>query len=312
MLDQSSGTILTEWQDHYAELFGRHTLCLKHRLHTSPLFSDAALANLLENCDRQDYHVNLMDKGVRREGEFGDLSGKEILKAVRTGDIWINLRAPGRVNPAYDALLDEIYAEFESRVPGLQTYKRNLTILISSPKVSVKYHADVPGQSLWQVRGKKRVYLYPAEPPFLPQEAIEKLVINEAHETDMVFQPWFDEYAEVKDLTPGEMLHWPLNGPHRVENHNSLNVSITTEHWTDTLRNAYAVNYANAMMRKAGFKNLHRPTAGPALWGRIALAGAIKFSGVQKRDAKPYRVDFRVDPDAARGFRNIKAYDLRK
>ncbi len=312
MLDQPTDTVLTEWQGHYAELFGQHTLCLHHQLHRSPLFTDEALARLLETVERDGYHVNTMDNGVRREGEIGDLSGEEVLRAVREGDIWINLRAPERANPAYREVLDQIYAEFEAKVPGLETFKRNMTLLISSPNVAVKYHMDVPGQTLWQVRGTKKVYIYPNKPPFLPQRAIEKLVINEAHETDMQFCDWYDDFADVRDLEPGQMLHWPLNGPHRVVNHDCLNVSITTEHWTRELRNAYAVNYANGILRKAGIDRLGQPTGGPGLWSRLALAGAVKFSGIQKREAKPYHIDFRVDPDAPRGVRDIEPYDLKK
>lgn len=312
MLDRSTGEILTDWKDHYVSLFGEHTLCLQHRLHLSPLFTDEALIKLMENADRDDYHVNLMDDGVRREGEFGKASGADILRAVKAGDIWVNLRAPGRSNPAYQELVDQIYDEFEARVPGFKAFRRHLTILISSPNVTVKYHADVPGQTLWQIRGQKRVFLYPASPPFLSDPWIEKLVLNEAHETDAAYCEWYDEHAVVKDLHPGEMLHWPLNAPHRVENMDCLNVSITTEHWTADLRNAYAVNYANGILRKAGMKSLSRPKDGPGLWMKLGLAGAVKFSGLQRKDAKPYHIDFQVDPDAPRGARDIQPYDLAK
>ncbi|MCB1492840.1 MAG: cupin-like domain-containing protein [Rhodobiaceae bacterium] len=311
MLDRTTQTILADWKDHYADLFGTHPLCIKHNLHLSPLFSDEALAALLEKADRTDYHVNLMDNGRRREGELGDLSGEDILKAVRNGDIWINLRAPGRADSAYERLVNDIYDEFENRVPGFSTFRRHLTILISSPNVTVKYHIDVPGQTLWQIRGQKRVYVYPAQAPFLSQFGLEKVIINEAHETDIKFQPWFDDYALVKELEPGEMLHWPLNCPHRVDNHDCMNVSITTEHWTPALRNAYAVNYANGMLRKMGFKDLSRPAGGPGMWARLGLAGAVKVSGIQKKDEKPYHVDFRVDPNEPRGVRDIEPYEFR-
>lgn len=312
MLYNPNQSILTEWRDHYATMFGNQPLKLKHRLHESPLFTDEALAGLLESADRADYHVSTMDNGVRREGEFGDLSGAEILEAVRTGAIWVNLRTPAQTDPRYGELLDQIYSEFEARVPGLETFRQNMTILISSPNIKVKYHMDVPGQTLWQVRGVKKVYVYPAAEPFLPQRAIEKLVLGEAHETDMGFEPWYDEFAQITDLQPGEMLHWPLNGPHRVDNHDCLNVSITTEHWTKSLRNAYAVNYANGLLRKAGLNRLSQPDRGPGLWGRLALAGAVKFSGAGKKTAKPYQIDFRVDPEAPGAVRDITPYDLRK
>jgi hypothetical protein len=317
MRDIATGHIMTDWNEQHAALFGRQTLHLRHSLHTSQLFTDTALASLLERAGRDDYHVNTRSSGPngklrRREGEFGKLSGMEILQAVRKGDIWINLRAPQLADPAYGDLLRDIYAEFEARVPGLKTFKHAVTILISSPNVYVPYHADVPGQMLWQIRGRKRVWVYPGREPFLPQPAIEKLILGELHETDMPFRPEFDEAAEIIDLEPGWMLHWPLNFPHRVENHDSLNVSLTTEHYTPAIRNAYAVNYANGLMRKAGFKNLGRQEAGLAMSAKVALAGAVKFSGLRGKASKPYLVDFAVDPQSPGGHRDIPAYQMRK
>ncbi len=119
---------------------------------------------------------------------------------MKSGNIWINIHKLGETDPAYAGLLDAIFAEFESRVPGLATYKRSMTLLVSSPKVKVYYHCDVPGQMLWQLRGTKRVFVYPAKPPFLTQPSMEKIVLGEAHETGMPYEPWFDDYAEIIDL----------------------------------------------------------------------------------------------------------------
>ncbi len=310
--------IITNWEPRHAALFGQHTLQLQHRANASGLFTDAALARLIERSPRAAYHVNTMDNRAhnprsRREGEIQGLSGKDALDAVRTGNLWINIQRPGETDPTYQELLDGLYAEFEDRVPGLKTYKQKMTILISSPKVTVYYHCDVPGQTLWQVRGEKRVYVYPNTGPFLTQQAMEKIVLNEAHETGMPYEPWFDNYAQAIDLKPGEMLHWPLNSPHRVVNADCLNVSFTTEHWTDELRNTYAVNFANGMLRKTlGLKKLSRATSGPAFLGKLALAGAVKAAGLQKKREMAFKIDFAVDPRVPGGFRDIAAYGLRK
>ncbi len=129
--DEPSKRILAEWQKHHEDLFGQHILCLRHRLHVSPLFTDDALVQLLSDVDRNDYHVHLMDHNIRREGEFGNLSGEDILPAVRDGDIWINLRAPEHTNPTYRQLLDGIYNKFEDKIPGLKTFKKQLRELFS-------------------------------------------------------------------------------------------------------------------------------------------------------------------------------------
>jgi len=317
MRDITTGHIMADWKPEYAAGWGREQLMMRHNLHRSELFTNEALAKLLEAVERQDYHVNTRSSGAdgpkrRREGEFGGLSGMELIDAVQKGDIWINLRAPQKANSAYGDLLEDIFREFEMRVPGLKTYRHIMTILISSPNVYVPYHADVPGQMLWQIRGKKRVWVYPAEPPYLPQPAIEKLILGELHETDMPYSEALDNGANVYDLEPGYMLYWPLNLPHRVENMDCLNVSITTEHYTNDIRTSYAVHYANGMLRKAGFSNLKHQEGGPVALAKTGLAAAVKFSGLHRKAEKPYMIDFKVDPSAPSSVSDITPYEVRK
>ena len=310
--------IITDWQPHFPSLWGHHSLALSHRLASSPLFSDDALARLIDKTPREAYHVNYSQKTPgnpprRREGEIKGLTGHEVLDVVKNGNIWVNLTAPAKTDPAYGQLLDSLYAEFEERVPGFSSYKRNLTILISSPNVSVKYHSDVPGQSLWQVRGTKKVYVYPASRPFISQPALEKLILGQLRETDMPYEGWYDDYAEVHMLEAGKMLHWPLNGPHRVVNENMLNVSFTTEHWTDELRKHYAVNYANGFLRsKLGVQKLSQQVTGASYLAKLGLAGLVKFTPLNPQKKKVYTVDFQVDPAAPEGVRDIEGYSFSK
>jgi hypothetical protein len=312
------GAVFTDWQERHAQLFGRHTVNLGHRFHESPLFSDEALARLIERTPRELYHVNTMDPRThdprtRREGCINGLTGKQVLEAVRQGTIWILLQNPGAVDQGYADMLSDIYRELGERVPGMKSYKEKMTILISSPKVQVYYHADIPGQTLWQVRGTKRVYVYPNTEPFLPQPGIEKIVLGEAHEISLGYEPWFDDYADYVDLEPGRMLHWPLNCPHRIVNADCMNVSFTTEHWTDELRNAYAVNYANGILRsRFGIQKLKQTTHGPGLWSKAALAALYKFSGLQRKREQSFKIDFQVDPGAPNAVRSIPMFELRK
>jgi hypothetical protein len=82
------------------------------------------------------------------------------------------------------------------------TFKRKLNLLISSPNARVFYHFDVPGQTLIQLRGRKRIWLYPAAEPFLPVTSVENTVRSVSTE-GLDYQDWFDEYAEVHDMQPG-------------------------------------------------------------------------------------------------------------
>ncbi|MFK7901686.1 MAG: hypothetical protein AB8B49_02485 [Nitratireductor sp.] len=317
MREKTTGTIMANWKDHYSKLFSKQSLHMQHTLHKSELFTDAGLAKLLDSLDMKYYHINTRCAGPdghkrRREGDTGGLSGKDLMKAVKKGDIWINVQFPERNDPRYQDLLDQMYEEFETRVEGLKTYKRGLTLLISSPNMVVPYHADVPGQMLWQIRGKKKVFVYPNTDPLLNQTSTEKLVMGEFHEVDVKYQDYFDDYATTYDLEPGYMLHWPLNFPHRVDNYDSLNVSLTTEHYTDAVRDNYVLNFANGYLRKLGFKNLQVNKYGIVKWMKYGVAAAIRYSGIGAKNRKPFTIDFSVDLNAPNCVRDIEPYDFKK
>ena len=295
--------------------FGSTTLRLKHRLHESPLFSNERLMRLIEMTPRDRYHVNTpgTDEGraAWREGSIDNLSGEKVFEAVESGALWVHLQRVGETDPAYADLLDELFEEFEAKVPGLSTYKRSMSILVSSPRLQVAYHCDVPGQMLWQIRGRKTLYVYPNRAPFLPQETLENIILRRAADTDLEFDPAFDAFADQCDLNPGELMHWPLNGPHRVVNHDCLNISFTTEHWTNDLRAQYATHYANGLLRKSlGLSHLSREPRGLGFSAKMLLAGAHKYASGRGRTPLKFKVDFRVDPDAPAGVRDVPPFEL--
>ena len=75
----------------------------------------------------------------------------------------------------------------------------------------------------------------------------------------------------------------------------------------------YHVNFANGVLRhRLGFANLRRHTRGPGYWGKLGLSLAYKAAGVHRHRRKRLAVDFRVDPDAPRGVRDIPAYQFQE
>jgi hypothetical protein len=302
----------------HSETFGRRPVRLRHKLQDNPLFSDGALARLIEITPRDQFHVNTMpresmDARGWREGDIRGISGKAVLEAVSKGNIWVHLQRVQQTSDSYAALLEAIYEEIEACIPSFRSFKRSMSILVSSPRMNVAYHADVPGQCLWQVRGKKRIWLYPAREPFLPQRTLEDIVLRRTFDTDFSYEPSFDDAAEIYDLQPGDWMSWQHNGPHRVTNEDCLCVSLTTEHWTDELRGTYAIDYANGLMRPfIGDRTLSRETSGPAFWAKFALAGAHKMLRSKSKARLPLAVDFHVNPSSPDGFVDVAPYQILK
>lgn len=300
--------IFTNWQDKHARAWGQTPVCLEHRLHLDPLFSLDALAQLIETYPREHYQLvqwgALAERASWREGELGNLSGQQVIEAVRKGRVWINLRNVPSVDKRYGALLDAIFDELTQRIPGFDTFSRTQGILISSPSSRTLYHADLPGQSLWQISGRKRVFVYPMSEPFVTAPQIEAIALSGV-EASMVYEPWYDEHARIFDLEPGQMLHWPLNAPHRVDNLDCLNVSMTLEYFTESIRRHHMVTMANGIMRsKLGMVPAAHVTSGPSFWTKAVLQKLMRPTARARLRRIP---DFRLDPSQPGAIADIKA-----
>ena len=291
--------ILTNWGPLWnPSLFGHQPICLQHRLATHPLFSRDALADLIEQYPEDRYMlVNTGERGsarkLWRQGKIGKMSGHAVINAVENGRFWLNLLRTNQIDRHYQELLDQIYAEIHAQVPTYpNTYKRICGILISSPRAEVYYHFDTQGNNLWQIVGSKRVYFYPATPPFVTEELVERVTLYQ-DETSIPYQPWYDNYARVFDLYPGNMVQWELNAPHRIENSDELSISMTTEFVTKDIRRHVLMTSGNGLLRDLGLTP-RRTMGGPAYYAKAAIFAAAKRSGMLKARQKA-PIAFRLD-----------------
>lgn len=287
------------WPDNAKQAFGTEILRADHPFDESNLFSDDGLAHLLDRYPRQS--LDIWTFGENREGENPALrgraprmSGKDIVDAVKNGRVWLNLRRANLELPELKPIADDIFGSLETAT-GRRTLKQDMGLLISSPRVHVHYHLDIPMVALFQLRGRKRLWLYPTDPEFAPPEYIEQIV-HMTREEDLPYRNAFDDRARVFDLKPGMGLTWPQLAPHRVQNENCVNVSLSCEYMTTaSLINANAI-YTNAFLRQ----NLRlSPKAkngvGPATLGKAAFARVHKRMQPQAPKTAPTPVTFELD-----------------
>lgn len=250
---------------------------VKHQLLDTGLFDDGALLDLFDRHDPGELLVYRMGDDHRNLDDFkygsrGGLSAAELLEAVKAGQLWLNIINLTRQHSEFRELVDAMYEQLEDTVPGFTTVFRSANLLVSSPTSQVFYHADAPLNMLWHLRGEKRVWVYPSSEKFAPREWVEMIFTRESDD-DLPYKPDFDQYATAFDLKPGDMLTWPQNTPHRVENICGMNVSLTTEHYTP-----------RAMKKRMTYLSnhyLHRwfglPTTGVALDGPSAALKRTAF-----------------------------------
>lgn len=305
-------SIFTDWQSDTADKWGKVPMRLNHRLAELDLFSDDDIFRLVETYPHQHYNLfytnHQIDRKDWREGELGNLKGSQIVDMIEQNGIWLNLRNLRQIDSRFDKLASDIFKELHGRVPGLETFDQTLGMLISSPNAKVYYHSDLPGQSLWQIRGTKTVYVYPTKEPFISRRDLETITFD--GQEHLKFNPEYDQFAEKITLKPGQMATWPLNGPHRVENANCLNVSITMEYWTDAIRARYKVSMANAIMRnKFGINPKSVATHGINYNAKNVLQSLYRRTGlIKSHQRSKHNIDFQLDTASQTGITDIPGY----
>jgi len=283
-----------------ARRFTRDVVAMSHDLHDSDLFDDDGLAELLDRYPRDQLGIyRFPDHGeginVPDHGRADGVSGQDLVRAVKEGRIWLNLRAVNTLLDDYDSLANDLFAQFDDAA-GQRTLKHDVGLLISSPHVNVHYHLDIPLVMLMQLRGHKRVWLYPPEPRFAPPENVEAIALRE-HGEELPFEASFDDHAQLIDLAPGDAITWPQNAPHRVQNGDMMNVSLSCEFMTlPALVRANAIHANGVLRRRAGLAPKLGRSLGPGTCARAALSRVFKLVLPSGEDRSRRSPVFEIDP----------------
>jgi hypothetical protein len=300
-------SIIDPLSNEQRELWGHQTVQFRHTLPDLDLFSDGSLAKLIETAAPKSLAIHAEgghDPSTWPSVRRGDATGADVLESIRGGMLWLNMVGISEWDSRFGQLADQIFAEVTVQVPGLNVVKRKLGVLVSSPRATVHYHVDVPGQAIWQVRGGKRFIIYPNTEPFLRPSELERAVRSATYGVAS-YQPWFDEHGVAHDLRPGDALHWPLNGPHRIENADELSVSLTSEFWTPAIRRRYAVNYGNGLLRHYGWRPRSSSTDSLSFVAKAGLTAVYRKSGLQNKKGYQRVATMAVDPASQSGARPL-------
>lgn len=274
--------IVADWTEQQRAAFLKSPMTFAHGFVETGQFSDAALARLLETHPDELTDVNLyecVENGVARvrTGRRAGLDGESLLEAVRSGEVWINLRHTNRDNGAIAKLVDQAFARIAAVHPNFRPTGVHANLLLSGPTTRVPYHADTPGVCLFHLVGRKRIWIYPNDGRTLPDEAMEAVALREGAE-DLPYRSEFDTEAQVFDLSPGDAVVWPFNAPHRVDNLGTFNVSLSVEFMTWEGRLRHGVYYANGTLRRRfGLSPVgYSKTSATGRFARWALTGLFK------------------------------------
>ncbi len=304
--------LIKEWTATHRENFGKNPIVWQHSMHESGLFTDEKLIELIEKHPRDLADFCTMDKNAEdmaswRGGDPGNHSGAELLKAVRSGHLWINLRKTFNIYPEYATLLQTVTDEMKAATPNFSAVSMMGGLLISSPSAGVPYHIDRSDVMLWHIRGRKRVWIYPMDDQTLPESEVEEILLHE-HNDDVPYDKSFDDKAVVYDLEPGQAASWPLHSPHRVLNLGEMCVSLTVEYspFSAVMQNGAQITNG-ILRRRLGLNPQIEKQGRLSRFIRFAVSRVLrKMTLVKAKTAHESGYLFSVDPEAATAVRELK------
>ena len=279
---------------------GQEILRFNHRLAETGLFTDEALARLIDEHPRGELTVCTMAENPPPDqtwiaGEANDLSGAQLVEAARRGALWVSPRSAMTKNARYKAVFDKAMADF-AKATGLTILTADAAVLLSGPKMGIFFHVDPAETMLWHVRGTKTIYVYPPKEEHVTEQALEAILLKETL-SDLPYRREMEDGAAAVALEPGEAAFWPMHSPHRVINGDNLNVSVSVEFSTPRSMLTNGVFYTNGVLRRRlGWKPVSRGTpmaVKPAYW---AVAKTLRLLSRSKATAERSHVrQFDVD-----------------
>lgn len=301
------------WSPNDCAVFGRKTQLFDHSYNQLPLFEKSALIALLDSYPRACLQAFTMgtDKTQRSDWQSVDIhpdsTGADLWNAVEKGRLWLNIISLEKHNADYAELVKGMYAHLDEHCSHLGDLVASYTtMLISSPGAQVYYHMDESPNMLWHISGQKRLWVYPAmDLRFVPQDFLEEIYTGEISEF-LPYEPEFDNAAERFLLTPGKVVSWPHNAPHRIENL-TMNVSMTTSFRAHTQRRRSLVQQANRyILRNLGVKDRSMREDGfRSATKRFTYKVINKIKPFQptKHPHDDYITNLQIDPSAPNGIR---------
>lgn len=222
------------------------------------LASDEALVHILDRYPEHLFDINRYEFDAEGQvslttGTRGNASGRAMLDAIKAGKLWVNLRSCEDAHPGLWAEVMLAFGKLQLPLGAAGARKMTGQLILSSPVTRAPFHFDAAGAVLFHLRGVKRVWVYPTTETFLPQEAMEKVIMRSTTE-ELPYQRIMDGQAYRFDIAPGQALTWPLYAPHRVENQEGLCVSLSMDYQTWASRITTGAHRANGVLRSRGWE----------------------------------------------------------
>ncbi|MCG8653645.1 MAG: hypothetical protein MI861_27655 [Pirellulales bacterium] len=277
---------LMRWNDAGDQRVHRDVLLTTHRLGELAQFSATGITELIDRHDRSRLFLATMGDNPAhpnqwRRGSTTNHDGKAMLEFIQRGRLQLSLQNL-QANPTIRRIALRLIEELVECQPGLRASHAASELAISSATASQYYRFHIRPTTLWHLRGRQRVWIYPAGEPFVARQTLEQ-AIQQGLTAAPYFEPAFDDQSGIIDLEPGQMLALPQYTPYRTANLDGTNVTLRTDYVTGQTIRQNEIHLANRLLSKYLPTPLSSRTEGCLALAKRWLSRLIGYRLIQRR-----------------------------
>jgi hypothetical protein len=243
----------------FRDELNRSHFVFAHRLADHALFEIPRLVKLCETLNSKQVAIYQASAGSprARPREFtGEWNPQALIAALPEGATRLRLSGVQAYDEEYRLLHEQIVEEVDE-LSGFALRREigwsSMTILLSSPGMTTPYHIDHQSNLLFQIRGRKYVYIFdPRDRRVLSDAMIEQYYGGDKHAAE--YREERHGEAAIYELTPGVAVHNPSLGPHWVTNGNEVSVSVSVNYSLRKSEGSARVYQVNRYLRRLGLK----------------------------------------------------------
>jgi hypothetical protein len=159
-----------------------------------------------------------------------------------------------RSDPAYNALLDEIFAEVLPLLSARdrQLLNRDAAAFLASPGSVTPFHLDHEQNFLCHIRGPKTFYVWDHRDRSVVSERALEIFYREGGLREVRYQPDMQAKALAVELVPGDCVFMPMGSPHAATTGNDISVTFSVLFNTQASFEQVETYRANYVLRRLG------------------------------------------------------------
>ncbi len=211
------------------------------------------------------------------------MSIQETIRSIESAKAWMALHNVQN-DPVYRCLVDEVLDFIQPMVtpkdPGM--CHRAAWVFVTSPGAVTPFHIDHEHNFIFQVLGKKTIYVFdPLDRTVVSERALE-LFHAKLSRALVLLDDEKQKRASVFEAGPGQGVYMPATAGHWVKNADNVSVSVSFTYYTRSTMRRKSAHQANYELRRLGFSP--RPVGisqnvdlakGMLSRARLALARAV-------------------------------------